>query len=73
MRRQVKPTVAGRNPTLAVLAEPSAGLDHLVVDASSPHSMRKQLRRGDVLINTVGTVRSPDAGRRRRSVLPCSG
>lgn len=55
LRRGVKPTVAGRNPSaLAALAERAGGLDHLIVDAADPASLRKQLRRGDVLITTAG-------------------
>ncbi|MEU6626621.1 saccharopine dehydrogenase NADP-binding domain-containing protein [Streptomyces litmocidini] len=55
MRRGVRPTVAGRNPTaLAALAERSGGLDHLVVDATTPDGLKQQLQRGDVLITTVG-------------------
>ncbi|MFD6344343.1 saccharopine dehydrogenase family protein [Streptomyces roseolus] len=54
-RRGVRPTVAGRNPTaLSAPAERSGGLDHLVVDAATPDGLRKHLRRGDVLISTVG-------------------
>ncbi|MFI1659960.1 aldehyde dehydrogenase family protein [Streptomyces sp. NPDC020472] len=55
IRRGVRPTVAGRNPTaLAALAERSGGLDHLVVDATTPDGLKRQLQRGDVLITTVG-------------------
>ncbi|MFF5635950.1 saccharopine dehydrogenase NADP-binding domain-containing protein [Streptomyces sp. NPDC012825] len=55
LRRGVRPTVAGRDPAaLAALAERSGGLDHLVVDAATPDDLRKHLRRGDVLITTVG-------------------
>ena len=55
LRRGVRPTVAGRNPAaLAALAESSGGLDHAVVDAGDPASLREQLRQGDVLITTVG-------------------
>ncbi|MFE5481117.1 saccharopine dehydrogenase family protein [Streptomyces sp. NPDC056527] len=55
IRRGVRPTVAGRNPTaLAALAQRFGGLDHLVVDAATPDDLRKHLQRGDVLISTVG-------------------
>ncbi|TXS44292.1 saccharopine dehydrogenase family protein [Streptomyces sp. t39] len=55
LRRGVRPTVAGRNPTaLAALAERFGGLDHLVVDATTPDGLKRHLRRGDVLITTVG-------------------
>ncbi|GGQ59009.1 saccharopine dehydrogenase family protein [Streptomyces flaveolus] len=55
LRRGVRPTVAGRNPAaLGALAERSGGLDRLVVDAGTPDGLRKHLRRGDVLITTVG-------------------
>lgn len=55
LRRGARPTVAGRNPvTLTALAERSGGLDHLVVDAANPDDLTRHLRRGDVLITTVG-------------------
>lgn len=55
LRRGVRPTLAGRNlAALAALAERSGGLDHVVVDAGDPASLRRQLRRGDVLVTTVG-------------------
>ncbi|MFF9504655.1 saccharopine dehydrogenase NADP-binding domain-containing protein [Streptomyces sp. NPDC014656] len=55
IRRGVRPTLAGRNPTvLTALAERSGGLDHLVVDAATPDGLGKHLQRGDVLITTVG-------------------
>ncbi|MFJ7128749.1 saccharopine dehydrogenase family protein [Streptomyces sp. NPDC098101] len=55
LRRGAGPTLAGRDPAaLAALAERSGGLDHLVVDAATPDDLRKHLRRGDVLITTVG-------------------
>ncbi|MFJ6248476.1 MULTISPECIES: saccharopine dehydrogenase NADP-binding domain-containing protein [unclassified Streptomyces] len=55
LRRGVEPTVAGRDPAaLAALAARSGGLDHLTVDAATPDDLRKHLRRGDVLITTVG-------------------
>lgn len=55
IRRGVRPTLAGRNPTaLTALAERSGGLDHLVVDATTPDSLKGHLQRGDVLITTVG-------------------
>ncbi|WP_411576654.1 saccharopine dehydrogenase family protein [Streptomyces mutabilis] len=55
LRRGVRPMLAGRNPAaLAALAERSGELDHLVVDAGTPDGLKKHLRRGDVLITTVG-------------------
>ncbi|MFD7569287.1 saccharopine dehydrogenase family protein [Streptomyces sp. NPDC059810] len=55
IRRGVRPTLAGRNPTaLTALAERFGGLDHLVVDAATPGSLKGHLQRGDVLITTVG-------------------
>ncbi|MFD5108222.1 saccharopine dehydrogenase family protein [Streptomyces cinereoruber] len=55
LRRGVEPTVAGRDPAaLAALAARSGGLDHLTVDAATPDDLKKHLRRGDVLITTVG-------------------
>jgi len=55
LRRGVRPTLAGRNPAaLAALAERSGGLDHVVVDAADPASLRRHLSPGDVLITTVG-------------------
>ncbi|MEU3609346.1 saccharopine dehydrogenase NADP-binding domain-containing protein [Streptomyces sp. NPDC035033] len=55
IRKGVRPTVAGRNPTaLEALAKRSGDLDHLVVDAATPDGLKKHLRPGDVLITTVG-------------------
>ncbi|MET8695401.1 saccharopine dehydrogenase NADP-binding domain-containing protein [Streptomyces bauhiniae] len=55
LRRGARPVLAGRNATaLASLAERHGGLDHVVVDASQPGSLQRHLRRGDVLVTTVG-------------------
>ncbi|MBJ7902480.1 saccharopine dehydrogenase NADP-binding domain-containing protein [Streptomyces sp. DSM 110735] len=55
LRRGVRPTLAGRNATaLAALAERSGGLDHVVVDATDTADLKRHLRRGDVLVTTVG-------------------
>ncbi|MEV4944030.1 hypothetical protein [Streptomyces zaomyceticus] len=41
IRKGVRPTVAGRNPTaLEALARRSGGLDHLTVDAATPSRAR---------------------------------
>ncbi|MFF0384367.1 saccharopine dehydrogenase family protein [Streptomyces sp. NPDC004286] len=55
VRRGARPVLAGRNATaLAALAERHGGLDHVVVDATQPGSLQRHLRRGDVLVTTVG-------------------
>lgn len=55
LRRGVKPTIAGRNAAaVTALAERSGGLDHVIVDATEPAGLQEHLRRGDVLITTVG-------------------
>ncbi|QKW09864.1 saccharopine dehydrogenase NADP-binding domain-containing protein [Streptomyces sp. NA04227] len=55
LRRGVRPTVAGRNPAAVEgVAQRAGGLDHLVVDAADSDGLKKHLRRGDVLITTVG-------------------
>ncbi|MGW4224555.1 saccharopine dehydrogenase family protein [Streptomyces bauhiniae] len=55
LRRGTRPVLAGRNAAaLAALAERHGGLDHVVVDASQPGSLQRHLRRGDVLVTTVG-------------------
>ncbi|MFF7965665.1 saccharopine dehydrogenase family protein [Streptomyces sp. NPDC007903] len=55
LRRGARPVLAGRNAAaLAALAERHGGLDHVVVDATRPASLRRHLRRGDVLVTTVG-------------------
>ncbi|WP_304454641.1 trans-acting enoyl reductase family protein [Nocardiopsis sp. YSL2] len=53
--RGARPTVAGRDAdAVAALAERSGGLDHAVVDATDPSTLRGHLRPGDVLVTTVG-------------------
>ncbi|RKS09308.1 short subunit dehydrogenase-like uncharacterized protein [Nocardiopsis sp. Huas11] len=55
LRRGERPTLAGRRATaLTALAERSGGLDHEVIDAAEPASLRGRLRPGDVLVTTVG-------------------
>ncbi|MGW6421682.1 saccharopine dehydrogenase family protein [Nocardia sp. NPDC055053] len=55
LRRGLKPVVAGRNrDALAAIAERSGGLDYAVADVADPAAVANLVRRGDVLISTVG-------------------
>ena len=50
-----RPVLAGRDPAkLAALAAEHGGLDTALADVSRPDSVRALLRRGDVLVSTVG-------------------
>jgi short subunit dehydrogenase-like uncharacterized protein len=53
--RGARPVLVGRNPAkLAPLAERLGGLETGVADVSEPGSVSSLLRRGDVLVTTVG-------------------
>ncbi|MER8029781.1 saccharopine dehydrogenase NADP-binding domain-containing protein [Streptomyces bauhiniae] len=55
LRRGTHPVLAGRNAAaLTALAERHGDLDHVVVDATQPASLQRNLRQGDALVTTVG-------------------
>jgi short subunit dehydrogenase-like uncharacterized protein len=55
VRRGLRPVLAGRRAdALAALAAERGGLDVAFADAARPETVRALLRRGDVLVSTVG-------------------
>ncbi|GGN94083.1 hypothetical protein GCM10011579_093240 [Streptomyces albiflavescens] len=55
LRRGLKPVVAGRNRgAMAALAAQHGGLKYAVADVGDTAGVRKLVKRGDVLVTTVG-------------------